>query len=238
MSTYYRSIALSNHPLARAARAAFRLVMGFSLPAPRWLIRPFVVIFLVFRMLYYFLFRVVWCEPFFKSHCSECGHHFHTGAHVHWIQGEGKLIVGDNVTIDGKCSFVFAVRYVESPTLRIGNHVVIGHGSAFTVGREIKIGNNVMIAGGVSIFDSPGHPVDPILRRQGNPALPEDVKPILIEDDVWIGQRAVIFPGTAIGQGSVVAAGAVVMSNVPAYAVVAGNPARQIARIPRGSESK
>lgn len=217
---------------------AFRFITTFSLPAPRWFIRPFVLTFLVLRMLYYFLFRVLWCEPFFKSHCFECGRNFHTGAHVHWIEGQGKLIIGDDVRIDGKCTFVFAVRYVESPTLRIGNHVVIGHGSAFAVGKEIRIGNNVMIAGGVNIFDSPGHPVDPILRREGNPALPEDVKPIVIQDDVWIGQRAIIFPGTAIGQGSVIATGAVVMSNVPAYTVVAGNPARQIARIPQGSVSK
>lgn len=52
--------------------------------------------------------------------------------------------------------------------------------------------------------------------------------PIIVEDDVWIGQRCLILSGVKIGQGAVVAAGAVVTKNVPAYAIVAGNPAKVI----------
>lgn len=53
-------------------------------------------------------------------------------------------------------------------------------------------------------------------------------KPIVIEDGVWIGARATILPGVRIGEGAVVAANAVVVKDVPAWAVVAGNPARVI----------
>lgn len=188
-------------------------------------------VYVAIRGIYYFLIRVFVCEPLFKACCAKYGHNVHTGVYVHWIRGRGQLIVGDNVTVDGHCSLIFAVRYAEQPTLRIGNNVRIGHNCSFTVGREINIGNNVMIAAGADLFDSPGHPTDPALRLAGSPALPEDVKPIRIEDNVWIGGGAIIYPGVTIGACSVVARGAIVMTSVPPYVIVAGNPARQIAHI-------
>ena len=83
--------------------------------------------YLFLRRVYYFLIRVFVCEPFFKTYCAQYGRNVHTGVFVHWIRGRGQLIVGDNVTVDGKCSFIFAVRYAEQPTLRIGNNVWVGH---------------------------------------------------------------------------------------------------------------
>jgi galactoside O-acetyltransferase len=59
----------------------------------------------------------------------------------------------------------------------------------------------------------------------------EDVRPIEVEDNVWIGSNSIIYPGVVIGEDSVVGMGSVVMNNVPARVVVAGNPARQIARV-------
>lgn len=166
----------------------------------------------------------------------------HTGPFLHWVMGSGRLILGDNVTIDGKCGFIFALRYTDQPTLRIGNNVVIGHDCTFTIGREITIGNNVMIGASIEMFDSPGHPTDPALRLEGSigltgaPALPEDVKPIHIEDNVWVGSGSTIYPGVILGEGCVVARGAIVMSSIPPYVVVAGSPARQIARLSNPKE--
>ncbi len=53
-------------------------------------------------------------------------------------------------------------------------------------------------------------------------------KPVVIEDDVWIGSRVTILPGVTIGRGSVVGAAAVVTKDVPPYSVVAGNPAKVV----------
>jgi len=51
---------------------------------------------------------------------------------------------------------------------------------------------------------------------------------IVVGDDVWIGSRSIILPGVNIGHGSIIAAGSIVTKNVPAYAIVGGNPARII----------
>jgi len=75
------------------------------------------------------------------------------------------------------------------------------------------------------------------LRLARSPALPEDVKAIHIEDNVWIGSGATIFPGVTLGEGCIVARGAIVMSSVPPYVIVAGSPARQVARLKNPKES-
>jgi acetyltransferase-like isoleucine patch superfamily enzyme len=223
---------LSNHWLARLARTIHRLQSSVSVPLPVWFARLVFTPFTIVRSLYHFTVRVFLAEPFFRMYCTTLGNNFHTGAHLHWVQGRGQILIGDNVTIDGKCSFFFAVRYSESPTLRIGNNTGIGHSCAFTVGREIAIGEYCRIGGGVTFFDAPGHPTEPISRQQGKPANPADVRPIIIGDNVWIGSWSVIMPGVTIGDNSVVGLGSVVMSSVPANVIVAGNPARQIGKIP------
>jgi acetyltransferase-like isoleucine patch superfamily enzyme len=141
------------------------------------------------------------------------------------------LIIGENVLIDGKCSFTFAARFSAQPTLIIGDNTGIGHACSFTIGKKISIGRHCRIGGNVWIFDSPGHPADPVARMAGSPVADDEVKPVMIEDNVWIGQKAIIMPGVTIGQGSIVAAGAVVMVNVPPNTMVAGNPARQLRKL-------
>jgi acetyltransferase-like isoleucine patch superfamily enzyme len=188
-------------------------------------------LFLFLRSAYYFVVRVFFCEPFFKAYCTTYGRGVHTGVFLHWIQDRGKLIVGDNVLIDGKCSFTFAARFSEQPTLFIGDNSGISHGCNFTIGKKIVIGRHCRIAGDVWIFDSPGHPADPVARMAGLPTTEDEVKPVVIEDNVWIGRRAIIMPGVTVGTGSIVSAGAVVMADVPPNTVVLGNPARQIKKL-------
>jgi acetyltransferase-like isoleucine patch superfamily enzyme len=74
------------------------------------------------------------------------------------------------------------------------------------------------------------HPVDPIERTASGL---ECGKPVVIGDRVWVGGGAIICPGVTIGEGSTVAAGAVVTKDVPSYCVVGGNPARVLKTLPR-----
>lgn len=84
----------------------------------------------------------------------------------------------------------------------------------------LTIGDHVDISPGVWILTDSHDMHDPFFR--------EVLAPVRIGDHVWIGSRAMILPGVTVGEGAVVAAGAVVTGNVAPYAVVAGVPAHQI----------
>jgi acetyltransferase-like isoleucine patch superfamily enzyme len=178
-----------------------------------------------------FVKRVLVCEPLFKAYCTSYGRRLRTGSHVHWIQGRGSLVIGDDCWIDGKSTFTFAHRYADRPTLRIGNHSAIGHNCTFVVGKGITIGDHCLISGQVMVFDSSGHHTEAACRRVGQPPPTDEVREVTIGDDVWIGVRCIIFPGVRIGARSIVSAGSVVRTHVPPDAVVAGNPARVVLRL-------
>ena len=99
---------------------------------------------------------------------------------------------------------------------------------------KLVIGNYCSIANGTKFILSSEHdmkhismyPFKTMMGFNGNDATSKG--DIVLEDDVWIGCNAVILSGVHIGQGAVVAAGAVVTKDIPAYAVVAGNPAHII----------
>jgi maltose O-acetyltransferase len=124
---------------------------------------------------------------------------------------------GDNVNIEPKVIFY---NLKES---QIGNNSGIGLGSY--VG-TVNIGNDVMIGPEVIILslDHQYNKLDVPMRYQG---LRKD-RPVIIEDDVWIGTRSIILPGVKIAKGAIVGAGSVVTKNVGEYTVVGGNPAKII----------
>lgn len=229
-----RRLATSSHPLARMLRGAYRGVRNMSVPAPRPIIVPALYVVLAIRTAYYFVARVFVCEPLFKAYCRSYGKNLHTGVFLHWIQGSGDIILGDDVTFDGKVAIAFGARFADRPTLRVGNGTGVGHGVSFAIGREISIGAHCRIAAGATIFDSSGHPADPQARLRGEPPHEDEVKPVRIEDNVWVGRDAIIHPGVTIGEGSVVSAAAVVLSDVPPLSIVAGNPARKIGTLDAG----
>jgi acetyltransferase-like isoleucine patch superfamily enzyme len=231
MMNPYRFLATSDHGLARAARHLRRQVVNFTLPAPRPIVLPMRLAYEAARETYYYGARVFVCEPLFKSYCKEFGKGVRTGTFVHYIVGRGELLVGDGVLLDGKINIQFAARFSDNPTLRIGDGTGIGHECKLSIGKSITIGKNCRIAAGVYILDSSGHPSNPEERLQGLPPADSEVRPVVIEDNVWIGARAIVLPGVTIGEGSVVSAGSVVMADVPPYTVVAGNPARRVSNL-------
>ena len=90
----------------------------------------------------------------------------------------------------------------------------------------VRIGNGVMIGAGASIVDTDFHPLAVSQRRQ-HPTEGRSA-PIEIEDECFIGMRAIVLKGSHIGRGAVVGAGSVVVGSVPEGVVVAGNPARVV----------
>jgi acetyltransferase-like isoleucine patch superfamily enzyme len=106
--------------------------------------------------------------------------------------------------------------------ISVGRTVFIGSQCAFTGHAAIDIADEVMIAHKVNLVTA-GHPVQPGERRDYITA-----QPIAIDTNVWIGAAATILPGVHIGEGAVVAAGAVVTHDVPPATLVAGVPGRVI----------
>jgi acetyltransferase-like isoleucine patch superfamily enzyme len=231
--TLRRRLATSDHDLVRRLRKAYRGLGNITLPAPKLVVKPMLWGYLLGRGCIHSVRRVIVAEPLFKAYCKSYGTGVTTGIFVHWIQGRGDIVLGDHVNFDGKSSITFASRFVDRPTLQVGDHTGISHGCSFSIGKKITIGSHCRIASGVHILDSSGHPTAPQARQAGAPPADDDVKPVTIGDNVWIGRRATVFPGVTIGEGSIVASGSIVMTDVAPYTVVAGNPARKIGSLPR-----
>jgi len=113
------------------------------------------------------------------------------------------------------------IEYAER--VSIGSNVFINADFMVIGSGRITIGDNVLIGPGTRLY-TPNHSLDRDLRRQGW----EIGLPITIGDDVWFGGSVIVCPGVSIGAGAVVGAGSVVTKDVPAGAVIAGNPARAI----------
>jgi maltose O-acetyltransferase len=110
--------------------------------------------------------------------------------------------------------------------IHIGDHVFLNVLCTILDCNEVRIGHHVMIGPHVQIYTA-AHVLEAEARIQGW----EVAKPIVIEDNVWLGGGAILLPGVRIGRNAVVGAGAVVSRNVPANTVVAGNPARVVREI-------
>lgn len=148
------------------------------------------------------------------------------------------------------CEFRFESR---EGFVTVGNDNYIGP-SLIICRNRVSIGNHVTIAWGCTIYDHNSHSLDYRERRKdiereitnmrnGRHFIEDKdwttVKsaPIVIEDDVWIGMNVIVLKGVTIGRGAIIGAGSVVTKDVPAWTVVAGNPAVIIKRLKEPEES-
>lgn len=109
--------------------------------------------------------------------------------------------------------------------ISLGDNSGIGE-NAWMLSDGITIGNDVMMGPDCMMFTS-NHRTDNLDIPMWHQGFTE-VKPIVIEDDVWIGARVIILQGVTIGRGSIIAAGSVVTKDVEPYSIVGGNPAKLI----------
>lgn len=128
--------------------------------------------------------------------------------------------VGKNITIRSPFSCDYGYN------IEVGDNFFANYNFIVLDGAKVTIGNNVFIAPNVALYTAT-HPLDKGRRNEGL----EFAKPIIIEDDVWIGGGVQVCPGVRIGHGAVIGAGSVVTKDVPPNTVVAGNPAKVIKTI-------
>jgi acetyltransferase-like isoleucine patch superfamily enzyme len=112
----------------------------------------------------------------------------------------------------------------DKAKISIGINTTVGYHTFIFASSKISIGADCMIAPFVYVVDS-DHGID---RSQKMNEQPNQTAPIIIGNDVWIGTGAKILKGVTVGDGAVIAAGAVVKDNVEPYAIVGGIPAKKI----------
>lgn len=119
-----------------------------------------------------------------------------------------------------------------TPEIIIGDGTSIRDYSHITAIQSIRIGNGVLTGPNILITDNAhGASIDELLDLppQARPLYSKG--PVVIEDNVWIGEKSSIMPGVHIGKGSIIAANSVVTSDIPPYCVAAGIPAKVIKKV-------
>jgi acetyltransferase-like isoleucine patch superfamily enzyme len=147
-----------------------------------------------------------------------------------YLRGKKSLSYGPGLTLGYGCRFDLISS--PSPTLIIGNQVLMGDTVHIVAQNKVVIGNGCLLASKIFISDT-NHGFLTTQDPQSSPLIPPNLrpfetKPVLIGKNVWIGESVTILPGVAIGDGVIIGAHSVVTKDVPAYVMVVGAPARPI----------
>ncbi len=169
--------------------------------------------------------------------CWLWGVRFGSGVYFYgrtYIRTHGSGIeIGNNVVFNSfrRANMVGLI----NPTIlenRGGGVITIGNDCGFSSvvvnsKSSVTIGNNVLCGGNVRIFDHDFHSIEPDYRRTVQDNEHIRTRPVVVEDDVFIGTNAIILKGTRIGARSIIAAGSVVFGlEIPPDSMVKGNPAQ------------
>ena len=162
-----------------------------------------------------------------KIHCNHNNVYFN---HIQQLIGAEHIHIKDGTVFGDGLYLTAWDNYNDqyfTPYIEIGKNCCIGDYNHITCINKIIIGNNLLTGKWITITDNShgttdkksllSSPIKRFLYSKG---------PVIIGNNVWIGDKASILPGVTIGDGAVIAANAVVTRDVPAYTVVGGNPAK------------
>ena len=169
--------------------------------------------YLKFQLIHYWR---LWVN---QSLLGSCGEGVYFDRAVRLLRFPKNIFLGDKVVVK---EGVQICACNPKATIRIGRNTTVGYYTFIFASGKISIGNDCLIAPFVYIVDS-DHDTrrDQLINQQDN-----IVAPIMIGDDVWLATGAKILKGVTIGDGAMIAAGAVVKEDVASYKIVGGVPAR------------
>jgi acetyltransferase-like isoleucine patch superfamily enzyme len=161
------------------------------------------------------------------------GTRFLSGGRVSNIAGRSeRIVIGDCCRIAGELLI-----FRHGGMIRVGDWCYIGEASRVWSASAVNIGNRVLISHNVNVHDCDSHALDAESRHLqfraiatiGHPERMEamDSKPVVIEDDVWIGFNSIVLKGSSIGARTVVAAGSIVRGSVPPDSLYIGTEVRR-----------
>ncbi len=190
----------------------------------------FIVSYNFSRLLYYLHIRVYsgWLSRNFKSF----GNNSSILPKVVFINGGKYISIGNGVVLGKNIQLTAWDKYENdyfTPEIKIGNNTSIGDDAHITAINKIIIGNNVLTGKKILITDNAHgkdnkNDISPIKRKLYTKG------EVIIEDNVWIGEKVSIMPNVHIGKGAVIGANSVVTKDVKPYAIVGGIPAKEIKR--------
>jgi lipopolysaccharide O-acetyltransferase len=144
--------------------------------------------------------------------------------------GLQRMRFGEQVNVERDCWIQTIGDSSEDDNVKlvIGAHTGIGMGACISAARMVTIGENVLLARNVYISDHAHAYEDirvPIMKQGIN-----NVKPVSIGRNTWLGQNVVVLPGVNIGQHCVIGANSVVNASIPDFSIAVGSPARVVKR--------
>lgn len=137
-----------------------------------------------------------------------------------YVFNKGTLTIGERVLIWSTIART-ELAVFQGATLEIGDRTSINYGTSIAATGSVRLGHDCRLGTHVMIMDNDFHEIE------DRSVMPQP-RPVVIEDNAWLANRALILPGVTIGHDSVVGAGSVVMTDVPPRCVVLGNPARVV----------
>lgn len=147
-----------------------------------------------------------------------------TGGSINNNQAQSAIRIGDNTIVRGEL-----LTFGHGGDISVGDYSYIGERTKVWSAKKISIGNRVLIAHNVNIHDQNSHPLDSNERHLDQKHIMENgfrkennlnERPIIIEDDVWIGYNSTIMKGVHIGRGAIIGANSVITKNIEPYTVV------------------
>lgn len=175
---------------------------------------------------FYFKFQDWYVEHFLRPQFSKLGEGYH------FIRPWNVEIFGAPVEVgrfthivcsaDKKIKLVIWSEAKGCGHISIGDYCLVSPGVRITSAAKVTIANNCMIANGAYISDADWHGIYDRLQTVGDSA------PVALQENVWIGDSAIICKGVTIGENSIVGAGSVVAKDIPPNSIAVGNPAKVV----------
>jgi len=214
-------------PFYRGLRGVARFIVRPTAPSvPRFFKPPLRLIYELHfwlirtgRLLITFVYR----HQLLQSRCASVGKNVSIDG-LPFITGHAEIHIGNDVSIGGRVA-ISSGRFLENPKLLIGDRSYLGWNTSIVVNQEVVIEEDVKISYDCRISDSDGHPRQSDLRASHAPMDLRDIRPVRICRYAWIGSGSHIMKGVTIGEGAIIGANSVVISNIPPYTLALGNPA-------------
>jgi acetyltransferase-like isoleucine patch superfamily enzyme len=174
------------------------------------------------------LLTICYYNPIFQGRCATFGRRVVVEG-LPYVSGHVDIYVGDDVKIGGRFT-VAAGGILGQPKLILKDRAAVGWFTGITVNQEVIIEEDAIVSYDCRISDSDGHPREADLRAAGLPPDPKDIRPVRICRYAFVGNGSHIMKGVTVGEGAMVGANSVVISDVPPYSLVMGNPAEVLFR--------